>query len=487
MNGHAAPRIDQPFTYCDLGCGNGVSVNLLAAAFPQAHFYGVDFNAEHINNARNLATQSKLENVTFIEASFEEFAKSDPPGFDFIAMHGIYSWVSADIREQIRQLVAATLKPRGLVYFCYNSFPGWSELMPLWKMMQSYTQHIDANSLTRARAGLDQLRFLQDSNSAYFDETPSARSHLKRLLNRNINFVAHEFCNEFFEPQYFCDVAQQFGTIGAEYAGTMKLHRNRLENRVQERFFEHVREAKTAVEQETRTSFIRNEFFRRDLFRRPTSDDNQESAQSDIFDFVIGGLRSDEFPEATLEIGHRSARAHTPLMIKLYELAQPGNLTGHELINHAELRQFGADKIKIAIQDLLESYMLHPFSKPAVDVRWQNDDCFKIVDAVNRNFIEMKIFDEGKTYVISQVLGSAIRLSFINGLILWKLDGQSFHAAKQDVLDHLSQLSEAERSRLKIPDQSRLENWLDRKIKRFKNTYLSDLLRLAVVEIQNGN
>ena len=43
LNGIEPPAIDEPFTYCELGCGNGVTTNLLAAALPQGDFYGVDF------------------------------------------------------------------------------------------------------------------------------------------------------------------------------------------------------------------------------------------------------------------------------------------------------------------------------------------------------------------------------------------------------------------------------------------------------------
>ena len=38
LNGYKMPSMNEPFTYCDLGCGNGVSVNLLASSFPQGQF-----------------------------------------------------------------------------------------------------------------------------------------------------------------------------------------------------------------------------------------------------------------------------------------------------------------------------------------------------------------------------------------------------------------------------------------------------------------
>ena len=61
LNGYEMPDLAKPFTYCDLGCGNGVSVFLLASAYPQGQFYGVDFNSEHIENARAIAQKAGLK------------------------------------------------------------------------------------------------------------------------------------------------------------------------------------------------------------------------------------------------------------------------------------------------------------------------------------------------------------------------------------------------------------------------------------------
>jgi hypothetical protein len=36
INGYAAPRPDEPFAWCELGCGKGLTALLLAAMHPQA-------------------------------------------------------------------------------------------------------------------------------------------------------------------------------------------------------------------------------------------------------------------------------------------------------------------------------------------------------------------------------------------------------------------------------------------------------------------
>jgi hypothetical protein len=78
-HGPAGINTDQPFRYCELGCGNRLTANTVAVALPQSQFISVDINATHIAN------------VEFVGDSFENFRATNMAGFDFIALHGIYS------------------------------------------------------------------------------------------------------------------------------------------------------------------------------------------------------------------------------------------------------------------------------------------------------------------------------------------------------------------------------------------------------------
>ena len=83
--------------YLELGCGQGFNTNLLAAANPSMRFFGLDFMPGHIANARRWAEEAGLENVDFEDLSFEqalELPEGRLPRFDFIVLHGVYSWVS---------------------------------------------------------------------------------------------------------------------------------------------------------------------------------------------------------------------------------------------------------------------------------------------------------------------------------------------------------------------------------------------------------
>src|SRR5262245_18346022 len=51
LNGLEPPDFSGAFSYCELGCGRGLTSLILAAANPDAEFHAVDFNPAHIARA----------------------------------------------------------------------------------------------------------------------------------------------------------------------------------------------------------------------------------------------------------------------------------------------------------------------------------------------------------------------------------------------------------------------------------------------------
>ena len=77
------------------------------------------------------------------------------PASDFITLHGVYSWVPAEVREQIIEIVRRKLKPGGLVMVSYNTMPGWASHLPMREIMRVYTANLEGDSLAKARHGLN--------------------------------------------------------------------------------------------------------------------------------------------------------------------------------------------------------------------------------------------------------------------------------------------------------------------------------------------
>jgi tRNA G46 methylase TrmB len=67
VSGFIPPARDTGFTFCELGCGQGVTTAILAATHPGGCFYGIDLMPSHVEHARRFAVDGAIVNVDFRE------------------------------------------------------------------------------------------------------------------------------------------------------------------------------------------------------------------------------------------------------------------------------------------------------------------------------------------------------------------------------------------------------------------------------------
>jgi SAM-dependent methyltransferase len=215
----------EDFAYCDLGCGQGYTANVIAAANPAARVLGIDFNPSHIANARALAGAAGLSNVEFRESSFEELA-ADPstPSFDIMAMHGVFGWVSARNRRALVGLIGKSLKPGGLLYISYDCMPGWAGVAPLRRIM---ARHFAPRpglpspaALERALAYSDSLR---KAEARFHRMFPHVEGKIERLKKTSRAYLAHELLTRDWEAFSFGDVAAELAEAKLAYVGSAYL------------------------------------------------------------------------------------------------------------------------------------------------------------------------------------------------------------------------------------------------------------------------
>jgi cyclopropane fatty-acyl-phospholipid synthase-like methyltransferase len=70
------------FTFCELGCGQGVTTAILAATHLDGHFHGIDAMPSHIEHARRFAAEGTIVIINFHTADFATAAGMDLPSFD---------------------------------------------------------------------------------------------------------------------------------------------------------------------------------------------------------------------------------------------------------------------------------------------------------------------------------------------------------------------------------------------------------------------
>ncbi|PJC97363.1 methyltransferase [Janthinobacterium sp. BJB1] len=226
LNGIEPVPLDQPYTYFELGFGRGQTLNILAAANANGQFYGNDFNPAHVAGARALAASAQLNNLTLLEYSFEELAQgrvSGLPQFDFIALHGIYTWVSRENRQHIVDFIARYLKPGGIVSLSYNAMPGWSCALPLQRLLLEFAASFPGRSDLQMQAGIAYVQQLQSLQAGYIADNPALAPRLNALVNSDPHYSVHEYLNQDWEPLYHTDVMRDVAGAKLDFAGSSDL------------------------------------------------------------------------------------------------------------------------------------------------------------------------------------------------------------------------------------------------------------------------
>jgi SAM-dependent methyltransferase len=276
LNGVAPRPTDRAFNYLELGSGFGTSVVVNAAAFPHGFFHACDFNEAHIDGAREYAGHLGVTNVTLHMRTFESLLATSLPRFDFIVLHGVYSWVDAATREVIRQLIARLLLPGGLVYVSYNALPGWSHELPLRKLLVELAATIHGTAAERSEQAATLIDQLSTAGLRYFTVHPAVKTAVDAYRRGEGHYLAHEFLNDAWEPFYAVDVADGFADIGLEAVGSATLVTNHLPLNVDARAAEAIAGLPTPRQQQLAVDFATNQRFRRDVFVRPDGSPRNE-------------------------------------------------------------------------------------------------------------------------------------------------------------------------------------------------------------------
>lgn len=226
LNGIEPACLSGAFNYFELGFGRGLTVTVLAAGNPGGNFYAADFNPAHVASARAMASGAQLSNLTLLENSFEELAQGkvqDLPQFDYITLHGIYTWVTVENRHHIAAFIGRYLKPGGAVYLSYNAMPGWSAALPLQRLMVEYGDAFPNRSDVQMGGAAEFLRKLQEQQASYFTANPALKARMEIIAKGTSSYLVHEYMHKHWQPLYHADVARELAEAKMDFAASADL------------------------------------------------------------------------------------------------------------------------------------------------------------------------------------------------------------------------------------------------------------------------
>jgi SAM-dependent methyltransferase len=411
--GHRAPKV---LHYCELGCGQGYSANLLAAANPHIQFHATDFNPAQVAGAQDLAADAGNTNIKFYEDSFAEFAlRDDLPDFDVITLHGIYSWISAENRALIVDFIRRRLRPGGLVYVSYNALPGWAAAMPLRRLLTDGVAGAgDQPILHRLDKALGLVERVADAGARFFTANPGMKERLDKVKGQPRAYLAHEYLNRDWTPFYHADVAAEMA--GAKLNWVTSAHLlERLDvinlTDAQQKLLADMPEG---TRRETLRDFMINQQFRRDVFvkgavRLPPNR-NQEDWKGRRF--VLAVDRQSVVMNVQGVVGEVTLQedVYRPLL----DVLDTDKAVGFDaLLAHPALASLGALRLQQALILLVGLGHVHP-ALPEEGGAERQQRCRAFNDAV----MNRALWSSDLSYLASPVAGGGIPADQIAQLFL---------------------------------------------------------------------
>ncbi len=418
--GFRPPDCHQKFHYCELGFGQGVSLNLLAAANPHGEFWGTDFNPSHAAGARLLGRIAGNNNTRVFDRSFEDFLREDTPQFDFIALHGVYSWISPENRQTIVQIVNRKLKCGGALYISYNTLPGWSAMMPLRELMTRHSELSTEPTATRVEKALGFARRVADSKAAYFLANPGIQQRLDSMMDQNRRYLAHEYFNSSWNPQYFSEVSSELAAAKVVWIASARLEEHIPTLTLTPDAQKLLLEISDPNLRETVRDYCNNTQFRRDIFiKGPLRLPPHE--QIEILEntrFVLTVNRSDL--KLTVNFGAGEASLAPAIYAPIANALATGPKTLKELMQLPELKNEGMGRAAQAVSVLIASEQAQP-CLPLEGEAERKTSC----DRFNEVILERARYGDEIHALASPVTGS--------GVVMNRLDLLALSAVRRNV------------------------------------------------------
>jgi SAM-dependent methyltransferase len=347
---------------CELGFGHGISVNIHAAG-STAQWYGTDANPTHAGFASQLAEEARTRPVLSSQRFAEFCGRDDLPDFEFIGLHGVWSWISDVDRATVIDFVRRKLKAGGVLYVSYNTQPGWSPMLPVRELMLSHfaanaeavadrSEPVTQTTTARLRAAIGFAQRVLAARPGYALVNPSVTERVRSLSEADPSYIAHEYFSREWYPTSFFQVASSLELAELSYVGSADYrdHIDAINLSADQRSL--LAEIGDVRLRETVRDLCMNRSFRRDYWvkrpRRFTDDERREQLREHRVILP--------FPQESVALKVRGALGETALPEALYRpilhTLSKGSITTLREI------EAGVRKLGITFEQVIEAVML---------------------------------------------------------------------------------------------------------------------------------
>jgi len=210
-----------PVDHCrvlEIGCAGGGNLIPMAQELPNSHFTGIDLSARQIKEATDATAILGLKNIAFQQKDVMDVTPEFGQ-FDYIIVHGVFSWVPRAVADKILDVCSKNLSPKGVAYVSYNTLPGWHIRGMIRDMMSYHTRQFSRPEI-KTRQARALLNFLAE---AVPSENNPYGMHLQNELNvvrkMRDSYIYHEHLEHENNPVYFHEFVERAETHDLQYLG----------------------------------------------------------------------------------------------------------------------------------------------------------------------------------------------------------------------------------------------------------------------------
>ncbi len=408
-----------PGPCCELGFGQGMSICVHAAADRSRQWWGNDFNPAHVRFARSLASAAGVD-ATLSDQSFEQFcARDDLPAFSFVALHGVWSWISRADQDLIVDLLKRKLKVGGVLYISYNTLPGWAAMLPVRQLFAEYARSACSpaqGSVARMKDAVAFVEKLLATQPPFLRLNPILTKRMEQLHANAPEYLPHEYLNADWNLPTFSDLARMLAPAGMSYVSpavmTERVDVLHLDD-AQREFLAAIPD--TLLRESTR-DVLTHQQFRREYWVKgesrlfATAQREQLSAQR----LVLSALASQA---PTTIIGARGestlqASVYQPLLSLLHDADGP-LMWGEILATMQAKHRLGGAQVAQALNLVIGLGLVHPVQDDA-----QAEASARSCERLNMHLLDPGTMDGFSGVLASPLIGGGVRLSHMAQLFL---------------------------------------------------------------------
>lgn len=403
---------------CELGFGQGLSTNIHAAG-SSTSWFGTDFNSSQAGFARGLSSIAGIESKLFDQNFLEFSIRSDLPDFDYIALHGIWSWISDENRKIIVDFIQRKLKVGGVLYISYNTQPGWAGMIPIRDLLTEHTNVMSSQGdgiVKKINHSLGFVDKLMKVNSQFFRVNPQVVERLKQIKTQDMNYLAHEYFNRDWHPMSFSKLSNWLFKAKLNFACSANYldHLEALNLSLEQQVF--LKEIEDPIFRETVRDLIVNQQFRKDYWvkgiRKLNSLERLESLREE--QIILAKTRKEISLEVSGHLGKATMRneIYEPLLTCLSSYKP-------QKIGEIENALSG----KVSFQEIMESIMVLA-NNGTVLIAQSDELCQKSREScerLNLHFIHKARASSEIQYLVSPLSGSGVFVGRFNQLFILAL------------------------------------------------------------------